>query len=66
MKKDVFEFEKLKENLDHIQTDTYKKPTNTDNAVCNMLDHCLELTIGIMKYVAYTTQSTLHEWTNKN
>jgi hypothetical protein len=31
-----------------------------------MLDHCLELTIGITKYVAYTTQSTLHEWTNKN
>jgi hypothetical protein len=61
MKKDVFEFEKLKENLDHIQTDIYKKPTSTDNALCNMLDHCLELTIGITKYVAYTTQSTLHE-----
>jgi hypothetical protein len=61
MKKGVFEFEKLKENVDHIQTDIYKKPTSTDNAVCNMLDHCLELTIGITKYVAHTTQSTLHE-----
>ena len=66
MKKSVFEFEKLKENLYHIQTDIYKKPTSTDNAVCNMMDHCLELTIDITKYVAHTTTTTLHERTNKN
>jgi hypothetical protein len=61
MKKCVFEFEKLKENLDHVQTDIYKKPTSTDNAVCNMLDHRLALTIDTMKYVAHTTHSTLQD-----
>lgn len=33
MNKGVFEFEKLKENFDHIQTDIYRKPASTDNVV---------------------------------
>jgi hypothetical protein len=56
-KKGVFQFEKLKENMDHMQTDIYKRATGTDNAVCHMFDHCLELTIGMLKYATHTTQN---------
>ena len=66
MKKKVYFNLKNWKNLDHLQIDIYKKPTSTDNAVCSMFDHCLELTFGITKYVAHTTQSVLYEWTNKN